>query len=244
MSQSALIADVSCFGTNTCPDKDMQLVYSVEWRLFVSLHCLFMFVIYSIVQKALCMLYSYPSCSVIKIYPTAIQPWAQELCLDSRTQDYLLYRWSARHRDGLRLNALKKTKFTCQEKNCREEYLEPFWLLSIFFYCYLYEGNLKMTTLALFLVIKSLHSIVYVFILFDLLLFLLLTHNSSSFTINHLSVFSYKASCYFDGNTQCKMPDSNIFFQWLMNHCVCVCFVFLLFQPVTSDYYCQRQWLF
>lgn len=59
----------SCFGTNTCPDKDMQPVYSVEWRLFVSLHCLLMFVIYSIVQKALWMLYSYPSCSVMKIYP-------------------------------------------------------------------------------------------------------------------------------------------------------------------------------
>lgn len=69
VSSELMCVFFSCFGTNTCPDKDMQPVYSVEWRLFVSLHCLLMFVIYSIVQKALWMLYSYPSCSVMKIYP-------------------------------------------------------------------------------------------------------------------------------------------------------------------------------
>lgn len=47
----------------------VQIKTCSQWRLFVSLHCLLMFVIYSIVQKALWMLYSYPSCSVMKIYP-------------------------------------------------------------------------------------------------------------------------------------------------------------------------------
>lgn len=57
----------------------------------------------------------------------SIQRWAQELCLDSRTQDYLLYRWSARHRDGLSLNALKKWIYL-------PEYLEPFLAFEQFFF--------------------------------------------------------------------------------------------------------------
>lgn len=59
------------------------------------------------------------------------QRWAQELCLDSRTQDYLLYRWSARHRDGLSLNALKKMNLPARVPRA----IFGFWAIFFFFYC-------------------------------------------------------------------------------------------------------------